>query len=477
MLSEVEERKYMRVREMLLFKNIVRYSLLCITAIALFGLWNAGIWREFTPEQLRTLLLLLFAIYLWVAAPIPTGASSILILAMLLLLGLVDTMEEAVIGFLSPALYFIFMLSLISKSLVKVGMDRVIAGFLLKISRGGPAFVIIGMPLFISVLPIFLPSAVARFKMLLPVTVSLNRIYGFTEKSVFQKYCIYVIGMMNQNATMIIYTGGGFPILASQLIRDYQIANLGWMDWFLLIAPPLWIGAFILAFLGWNYLKRVGNTEDKEPIPKHEEMETEEINSTFWIMTGAFVLMILTWIVTDQNRVPLLLPPMLLIVFYSLPRIGLITNRTIRSFDWENFLLLGASFSLGYVLEANGTAQQLAGMLVELIPDNAGIVIKVVIIALIVFVLRFFFVVPSSAVIVIFPIVMSYSELIGLPPIQLAFLIILIIGSMMVLPIHTTTSYLAYDTGILSKKEHYTISIFSSLFFMVIAILSTLYYW
>ncbi|OZU88215.1 hypothetical protein CIL03_13640 [Virgibacillus indicus] len=432
----------------------------------------------FTPEQKRTLMILAIAMFLWIAAPIPTGASSILILALLLLFNVVDGIDEAVVGFLSPALYFILMLSIISQALVKVGIDKIIARFLLKISNGGPAFIIVGLPLFILIMPLFLPSAVARFKMLLPLITRLNSFYGLSGNSAFMKYCLYVIGMLNQNATMIIYTGGGFPILASQLIRDYNIAQLGWLDWFFIIAPPLWIGALITVFFVWRYLNQKAPETEKSHVISESIQTNKEITFwKLWVVILSFLAMILTWIIADQQVVPLLIPPMLLVVFYSLPKIGLVTNDVIRSFDWENFLLLGASFSLGMIMEANGTAAALAGKLIEVIPEGSGILVKVIAIAVIVFVIRFFFIVPSSAVIVIFPIVMSYSELIGLPPIQLAFLIIMIIGSMMVLPIHSTTTYLAYGTGILTKKEQYVIGSFSSVLFMGIAIVAALFYW
>ncbi|PAV30934.1 hypothetical protein CIL05_04255 [Virgibacillus profundi] len=460
-------------------KKLLQFLFFAIVIILVIWMNHADFVISFTDEQQRTLLLLGIAIFLWITTPIPTGASSIFILALILLFGLVDSMDEAVVGFLSPALYFILMLSIISQALVKVGIDRVIARFLLKISKGGPLFIILGLPLFILILPILLPSAVARFKMLLPLVSRLNSYYGLDEKSTFKKFCLYVIGMMNQNATMIIYTGGGFPILASQLLRDYNIANLGWLDWFLIIAPPLWIGSLIMVFFVWRYLKHYALESDEVIIDstREETQEKGEIPVKFWVVIISFLTMIVIWIVTDQQQIPLLIPPMLLVVFYSLPKIGLVTNKVIRSFDWENFLLLGASFSLGIIMEENGTAAALASKLIEVIPQDAGIIIKVIIIALIIFTLRFFFIVPSSAVIVIFPIVMSYSELIGLPPIQLAFLVIMIIGSMMVLPIHATTTYLAYDTGVLMKKEQYVIGFFSSVFFMVVAICATLFYW
>ncbi|MBP1970735.1 anion transporter [Virgibacillus natechei] len=435
---------------------------------------------SFTGEQQLTLGLLVFAVYLWVAAPIPTGASSILLIALMLVLNLVDNVEGAVAGFLSPALYFILIVSILSQALVKVGIDKVIAQFLIKISKSGPRYIIIGLPIFILILPILLPSAVARFKMLYPLINSMNQLYGFSEKSIFQKYGIYIIGMMNQNATMVIFTGGGFPILASQLLNDYNVADLGWLDWFLMVAPPLWIGSLFMVLFVWNFLKITMPEEKIVRSNSNEEIELrprDPLSIKLWVVLLSFLTMIITWIVTDQEQVPLLLPPMLLVAFYSIPKIGLVTNKVIREYDWENFLLLGASFSLGILLSENGTAEVLADVLIGVIPGDISIVSKVIIIAFIVFLLRFFFIVPSSAVIVIFPIVMSYSELIGIPPMQLAFLVILVIGSMMILPIHSTTTYLAYETGVFSKKDQYVIGLVSSVTFMFIAIFAALYFW
>nr|GGG79515.1 sodium:sulfate symportert [Virgibacillus oceani] len=435
---------------------------------------------DFSTEQQLTLALLAFAVYLWIRAPLPTGAASILLLACMILLGLVDGIEEAVVGFLSPALYFIIMLSFISHALVKVRIDRIIARFLIKISKGGPRLIVYGLPIFMLLLPILLPSAVARFKVLLPIITRLNNYYGFEEKSLFRKFCLYVIGMLNQNSTMIIFTGGGFPILASQLLSDYHIAEIGWMDWFMRIAPPLWIGMLLVSIFVWQLLKITSPEADwKKPeqfVPPTEH-SSASMPPVFWVVVGSFLLMITIWIATDQEQVPLVLPPMLLVVLYALPKIGLIDNVVIRNYDWENFLLLGSSFSLGMLLEENGTAKQLANELLGIVPQDASIAIKVIIIALVIFLLRFLFVVPSSAVIVIFPIVISYAELIGIAPIGLAFLVVMIVGGVMVLPIHSPTAFYAYDTGVFKEKEQYAIGIFSSFTVLVMAILAALYYW
>ncbi|MFD1609945.1 SLC13 family permease [Oceanobacillus luteolus] len=465
------------MRTILLNRNL---TLTFITILIIVGLISLiPVPDYFTREQQWTILVLLFAIFLWVASPIPTAASSLLIISLLILLNLVDTVEEALIGFLTPALYFILVLSLISNALVKIDVDRVFARLLVKFSKGGPLHLVISLPVIVLFMPIVLPSAVARFKMMLPLIYSLNNYYGYDRQSVFNKYSVYLIGMVNQNATIVIFTGGGFPILAHQLLKDYQIANLSWIEWVLMMGPPLWIGSIIMVFIIFNYLKLLYPKSNFKRVATTEilGLKNDKLPPKFWVTLLSFLIMIFVWIVTDEDRVPLILPPMLLIAFYAIPKMGLVTNKMVQAYDWENFLMLGASFSLGGVLMKNGTADTIAHLLISFMPVDTGMTLKIIIVAAIIFLLRFLFIVPSAALVVIFPIVMSYSDLLGIPEFQLAFLVILIVGSMMVLPIHTTTTYLAFETQVLTKKEQYTIGFVFSLVFMIISILSALYFW
>ena len=77
----------------------------------------------------------------------------------------------------------------------------------------------------------------------------------------------------------------------------------------------------------------------------------------------------------------------------------------VQAYDWENFLMLGASFSLGGVLMKNGTADTIAHLLISFMPVDTGMTLKIIIVAAIIFLLRFLFIVPSAALVVIFQIV------------------------------------------------------------------------
>lgn len=438
--------------------------------------------QDFTPEQRRTVGLLVLAIYLWTISPLPSGAASILLLAMMMILGLVDSVESAMSGFLSSALYFILILTILSRVLVKTGVDKVVASQLLRLNKKGPKAIAVALPVLIAILPVLMPSAFARLKMLLPFVDRLNDSFGFSNHSVFKKYALYVIGLMNQNGTIIVYTGGGFPVLAAQLLNDYNVADLGWLEWFLIIAPPLWLALLIVNIFAWNYFKysypsETPDSQVQKAIQPEKYFETPRERKRFQFVIMTFLMMIIVWALTDNNVVPTLLPPMILLVIYSIPKIGLLNNTDIRAFDWESFLLLGASFSIGILLDQNGTAAVIAEQMMQFVPENSGLIFKIILVALITFAFRMIFIVPSSAIIVIFPVVVSYADITNIPVLSLAFLVILIVGGTNILPIHSPTSYFAFQSGVLSKKDHYIIAAFSTGIFIITAIIAASTYW
>ncbi|WP_369404831.1 SLC13 family permease [Piscibacillus salipiscarius] len=329
--------------------------------------------QSLSQDQQFTLIILGLAIYLWTVAPIPSGASSILILALMIGLGVVEQDEDAFRGFLSPALYFIVLLSLISQVLVKVQFDQVVAQLFQKISKGKVQRILIGLPLLLLVLPIFLPSAMARYKLLYPLVSKINDLYRYKSDSLFKKFGLYIISFFNQHATLIIFTGGGFSVFAYQLMVEYGVGRLSWLEWFTLLSIPLWTAMILSAIVVFIFLKWKTNESVMVNASIIQNQNQEKVNKhqQFRPTITAFFIMIIAWLITDPNVVPIIIPPMLLFVFLSLPQIGLVDSRLIKDFDWESFLLLGTSFSLGLVLSDNGTAQLIAEGLSALMPTDA----------------------------------------------------------------------------------------------------------
>ncbi|WP_176752919.1 SLC13 family permease [Tenuibacillus multivorans] len=438
-------------------------------------------WLElFSAQQQMTLLVLIVAIYLWTASPIPAGPASFLVLALMIGLGIVESSEMAFRGFLTEALYFILLLSLISQVLVKIGFDRTVAEWFQRVSRGRIKRLIVGLPLLLLLMPIILPSAMARYKILYPLISKINDLYGYSHQSLFKKFGLYVISFFNQKATLIIFTGGGFSVIAYQLMVEYGVGQLRWIEWFTLMAPPLWLAMLLSAAVVWVYLKwrtvePVANVQHSEG--KDVEADIEAKHHQYWLAVIAFGVMILTWILTDPSVFPIILPPMLLVVFYALPQVGLVNNQLIRSFDWESFLLLGTSFSLGMLMADNGTAQVIAEALVEFLPGHDQRVLIVISLVCFIWMMRFMFTNSSSAIAVVFPIFISYAELVNISPIALSLLVIMVIGGTLIIPIHSPSTFYASQEGIISRKEQFVIGFISSLIVSIVAVLAVFLYW
>lgn len=449
--------------------------IISLMAAMLYAGWQSGALNEYSSEQQLTLLLLGIAIYFWTISSMPFAASSLLLIGLILVFRLVDDPELAFTGFLTSALYFILVLSLISKALVAAGADRVFVNILLKLSRGGIRTLLFGLPLLIVFMPILLPSAVARFRILEPIIEQINVTFGFGQKSIFRKYSMYVIGMLNQNSTMIVFTGGGFPVLAAQLLKDFGGVQISWIGWFIRIAPPLWIAMFLISFGVWFLFKKT--TEEQLMDAPLTLEDNPGLPERFWWVIIPFAIMIISWMVLDQERAPLIMAPLFLVAYYALPINGLITNKLVRDYDWENFLLLGSSFSIGYVIEETGTALVIAQQLLNLLPSGLGDFGNILGVAFFIFILRFLFVVPSTSMIVIFPIVMNYAEILELPVISLAFLLIMIIGGVTIMPIHSPTTFLAFQKGAFSTKEQLIIGSYSSVVISGMAVIWASFVW
>lgn len=455
-------------------KLVPRVLVLILTASFII-LWASGALDAYTDDQKMTLLLLGIAIGLWTVSVMPLAASSLLVLGLLLLFRLTEEPEQAFAGFLSDALYFILALTLVSKALVKARADQVFVGLLLKVSKGKVQRLLVGLPLVIAFLPILLPSAVARFRILEPIIEQVNSRFELGERSVFRQFSLYVIGMMNQNSTMVVFTGGGFPILAAQLLRDFGGVQISWLGWFMRIAPPLWLALLAISFGVWFFFKRQNG--EAERMEQMEFTPAASLPHRFWWVIIPFLAMIISWIVIDQEQIPLIVAPFLLLAYYALPMNGLVDDQLVREYDWETFLLLGASFSLGYLIEGNGTAAVLAEQLIGLLPSGMGEAGNILFVALLIFSLRFLFVVPSTSMIVIFPIIMSFAAQLNLSVIAMAFLLIMIVGGVTILPIHSPTTFLAFQKGAFTQKEQLLIGSFSSVVLTAVAIVFAMFIW
>ncbi|WP_126429056.1 SLC13 family permease [Brevibacillus marinus] len=420
-----------------------------------------------TPEtmnavQQRSIVLLMMSILLWSTEALPIGISSLLIVGLQLALGLAESFPQSVEGFLSSAIYFIIVVTMLNQAMIRVGLDRIIARYLMSLAKGSIQRTAIVVTLAVMILPILMPSAVSRLKMFIPLIEQINARYGLAKGSNLVRFCLWSFGGLNQVTTLVVLTGGGFAILASQ-----YFANLGepisWSRWFLLMAPPVYVCVILTSIVMWFYWK-IGRLKPQPatgdtPGRANEKADGQpDGNRSNLLVTSIVMLGVLAaWILGSQWGIPSIVPPIIALAVLALPPLRIVSDEDLRHQDWDSFLFIGSAISLSTTLERNGTVDWVSAHV--LAPVSASLPWWVGLLLFVVYVLlfRMAFVSPSSAMTVVLPLALSYATAIGLPQLDALMTAILFIGGSVILPIHSPTMFIAYQTGYFTMKDQWVI--------------------
>ncbi|WP_066152079.1 SLC13 family permease [Halalkalibacter krulwichiae] len=431
-----------------------------------------------TEIQQRTLGLLIFSIIIWATKAIPTGISSLLIICLQLMLGIVPEFSEGIQGFLSSSIYFILAVSLVSTVMTKVGIDKILSTIILKFSHGNIKKTAIGFFVATLLLPIVMPSGNARLRMFIPLMEEINCSHNLHKNSSFVRFTTWALSGINQVVTLIVITGGGLAVVASQLVVDlgYEVT---WSKWFFLMALPIWAITLMTGICMWFFWKM-----NKLPKSKlHNEsknnllVSNERSHLPVSMVIVVLSFMLILWIVGPTWNIPIIVPPLLALTFFSLPGIGLLKNSDLRNYDWENFLLLGTAISLAITIEHNGTATWLASKVFSFIGGSSYEVINVLIVLVVVMLIRLLFVSPVASLTVIYPLTIAFSNSVALDPLLVYLSTTIIICSTMILPIHSPILVLANEMGHLFLKESIFIGSILLIISFIVAIFSYFIYW
>jgi anion transporter len=459
-----------------LFRFSIRKRYVILTAISALLLLSYFLPPSFGLNlvQQRTLFLLIISIVIWTTDVLPSGISALFVIGLELFMGIAENFSAAIQGFMSSTIYFILIVALISATMTKVGIDKRLAAIIVRFSHGKIRRVALSFFTATMVLPVFIPSGNARVHMFVPLVEQIGQQYGPQARIPFQRFAIWTLGGINQLATMVVLSGGGLAVLASHLVAELNV-QLNWLTWFLFMAPPIWLTCILTGLIMWNYWK----IKEIPSLPSHPASETgsDDRHPHFWLVTVSLIGLILAWVVVPEFHVSILLPPLLLLGILAMPGIDLLNNRDLRNYDWENFLVLGTALSLAAIIEKNGTADWVTGVILSFVGQHLPNWLYLLVLLVIVLFIRMMFTSPAAALTVIYPLVKSYADWVGLNPLHTLLLTILVASGMLILPIHSPIMYLVYRTGHIKIGEHLFISTVQLFFTIIVGLCSYMWYW
>ncbi len=216
----------------------------------------AGILLLPTPVGLSTaghrmLGILIFSVVIWMteAVSYPVSAAVIMSLMAFLLgtapnvnepdkiLGTTKGLETALAGFSNSSLALVGAALFIAAAMMKTGLDKRIALFVLSKIGAKTNRVLAGVIIVGFILSFFVPSTTARVSCMVPIVMGIIAAFGVDKKSRFAGVMMIAIAQADSIWNVGIKTAAAQNMIALGFIEKQLGQYISWLDWFIAAAP------------------------------------------------------------------------------------------------------------------------------------------------------------------------------------------------------------------------------------------------
>ena len=442
-----------RIRPSLRLRGVAYFlGAVLMAVLAAFALSQSGLPRE---AVLMTGIFVLAAL-LWVTEALPLFATAILVMGLEIVLlanpggwrglGFEQGPSPGYRTFLDPLSDPVIVLFLggflMAQAAIKEGVDHALAGVILRLFRGRPRSVMMGLMLVTAGLSMFMSNTATTAMMITLVAPMLAQIPPGdpVRKGLVLSvpFAANIGGMGTPISSPPNAVAVGFLEQAG-----YEIAFLEWM----LIAVPL---AGILLLVSWALLWRLFRTR----VPNlHLEPVKRRIDGRGWFVLAVMALTIGLWLTDQLHGLPTAVVALVPAVAFTAT--GLLGRRDYNSLEWHILTLIAGGIALGVGVQATG----LDRIIVEAIPLEGRFAVGVMVGATILFST---FMSNTAAANLLLPIGISLAAAgaAGVEPasggpgaLQLGISIALAASVAMALPVSTPPNAIAYAQGEFETRD------------------------
>lgn len=433
-----------------------------------------------TPPDLssaghRMLGVLVFSVIIWIteAVSYPVSAAVIMSLMAFLLgtapnmlnpskvLGTSGALKMALSGFSSPALALVGAALFIAAAMMKTGLDRRIALFILSKIGARTNRVLAGVIIVGFVLSFFVPSTTARVSCMVPIVLGIISAFGVPLKSRFSAVMMIAIAQADSIWNVGIKTAAAQNMIAIGFIEKQLGTTVSWLDWFIAAAPFAIIMSVILYFV---LLKLIPPEMDEVPggqktiakeLAKLGPMRSEEKKLMF-----ISVILLFLWS-TEKILHPFDTSSTTLaaITLMLLPGIGIMSWKEAQSrIGWGTLVLFGVGISLGSTILSTKAADWIAHVIVNTFNlYNTTAFFIIAILALFLIIIHMGFASATALAAAMIPIIISVlqgaSEHTALNVVGMTVILQYVICFGFILPVNAPQNMVAFSTGAFAAKD------------------------
>ena len=443
-------------------------------------LWNLpttafGI-EDLTVVQQRIIAIFAFATLMWVMEVVPSWATSVAIIGMMLLftsdsgikwmcnpekVGELLSYKGIMACFADPVIMLFIGGFILAIAATKTGLDAQLAKALLKPFGRKSDNVLLGFLLITGLFSMFVSNTATAAMMLTFLTPVFKQLPPEGKGRIAMALSIPVAANLGGMGTPI-----GTPpnTIALKYLNDPEGLNmgLGFGEWMMFMLPLV----IVLLFISWYILKTLFPFSQKTVELKIEGGMKK--NTQTYIVIVTFIVTVLLWLTDKLTGINSYTVALIPFVVFALT--GIITKYDLEEINWSVIWMVAGGFALGYGLNASG----LAANAVKSIPFGEFSPILILLLSGIICYALSNFISNSATAALLMPILAfvcgamgdKLAAIGGTPTILIG--VAIAASSAMVLPISTPPNALAYATNLVKQNDMAKIGLIIGIISMVL---------
>ena len=442
-------------------------------------LWNLpttafGI-EDLTVVQQRIIAIFAFATLMWVMEVVPSWATSVAIIGMMLLftsdsgikwmcnpekVGELLSYKGIMACFADPVIMLFIGGFILAIAATKTGLDAQLAKALLKPFGRKSDNVLLGFLLITGLFSMFVSNTATAAMMLTFLTPVFKQLPPEGKGRIAMALSIPVAANLGGMGTPI-----GTPpnTIALKYLNDPEGLNmgLGFGEWMMFMLPLV----IVLLIISWYILKTLFPFSQKTVELKIEGGMKK--NTQTYIVIVTFIVTVLLWLTDKLTGINSYTVALIPFVVFALT--GIITKYDLEEINWSVIWMVAGGFALGYGLNASG----LAANAVKSIPFGEFSPILILLLSGIICYALSNFISNSATAALLMPILAfvcgamgdKLAAIGGTPTILIG--VAIAASSAMVLPISTPPNALAYATNLVKQNDMAKIGLIIGIISMV----------
>lgn len=429
--------------------------------VAFFAILWAPPVEGLKPEGQAAAAVAVWAVIIWITEAIPVGISGLLIPLLLVMTKAEGNIGKAFGGFTQDVTFLVLGSFIFAAIMQSTGLDRRIAMAVLSRVKPQVDQVIKGLMIVNTALGIFIPAAVSRAAVLLPVVQGIMALFDGDKKGKKATAALAISGIcyFPMVAGILLLTAHMPNVIMAGLFEKQLGYQMSYAKWFWLHWPI--IGLYPLMFILIRRLLDVKGIEVPGGVDfiQKEKEKMGKMGAVEWLIIGVFLLAVSLWITEPYHGLKTGMATLIALGVFFIPGLLPVSWQAVQGKTmWGTFLLLAGALSMANAISSTGLAKWLADIAHPIFAGQHFLVIVVGII-LVTALIRIFMLSNVAAVSMLAPIMLSLSQALDLNPVAFTLLACNFDTFSFIIPTQVTACVIAYGTGTFNTSTYARVGI------------------